>query len=86
MKVKVFSSVLATDENPAGAGVIDLTSAEGIRIFGGQDVANQYMNEAKIVNEITRKKRADAIENLIARKELPDNYKDTNFLRESPLS
>ena len=48
MKVQVFSSELATENNPNGKGIIDIDTPEGIAIFGGQASVDKYKQEQSI--------------------------------------
>ncbi len=48
MKVEVFSSELVTKDNPNGKGIIDIDTPEGIAIFGGQNVVNEYKQKLNI--------------------------------------
>lgn len=61
MKVKVFSDKLVTEDNRNGKGIIDIDTPEGIEIFGGQEVANEYKQkleiqakEKKIINRMAK--------------------------------
>ncbi len=74
MKVNVNSDAFVTKDNPSGSGEIDLDTAEGVQIFGGQEAADDYRYEQLIQKQIEGTKRTDAIKKLKKDGLLPASY------------
>lgn len=64
MKVRVCSDKFVTENNLAGVGVVDLSTVEGISIFGGKEAADNYLREHRIQKQIYKTSRAAAIREL----------------------